>query len=91
MAQAREELRQAGVEQAKSAFFIGSRQAASVPGFIGVAVSRTSFWKAVVAFEAKCLSLDAAGVQMVQNIEEWSRSIEVGCQTGMEVNSDQGH
>ena len=89
MAQAREELRQAGVEQAKSAFFIGSRQAASVPGFIGVAVDRTSFWKAVVDFEAKRLSLDAAAAQIVQNVEEWSRSFEAGRQTGMEANSGQ--
>jgi len=47
--------------------------AASVPGFIGFAVGRTSFWKAVVDFETKRLSLEAAVTQIAQNFEEWNR------------------
>jgi myo-inositol catabolism protein IolC len=52
--------------------------AASVPGFIGFAVGRTSFWKAVVDFEAKRLSLEAAATQIAQHFEEWNRCFEAG-------------
>jgi len=52
--------------------------AASVPGFIGFAVGRTSFWKAVVDFEAKRLSLDAAALQIARNFEEWNQVFEAG-------------
>ena len=58
---------------------------------IGFAVGRTSFWKAVVGFEAKCLFLDAAAAQIVQHFEEWSQSFEAGRRTGMEANSSQDH
>lgn len=51
--------------------------AASVPGFIGFAVGRTSFWNAVVDFEAKRLSREAAAAQIAQHFEEWNRSFEV--------------
>jgi myo-inositol catabolism protein IolC len=57
--------------------------AASVPGFIGFAVGRTSFWKAVVDFEAKRLSQDAAAMQIAQNFEEWNRVFEAGRKTGL--------
>jgi len=63
--------------------------AASVPGFIGFAVGRTSFWKAVVDFEAKHLSLDAAAIQIAQNFEEWNQSFQAGRQTGMVANGGQ--
>ncbi|GHO59033.1 2-deoxy-5-keto-D-gluconate 6-phosphate aldolase domain-containing protein [Ktedonobacter robiniae] len=52
--------------------------AASVPGFIGFAVGRTSFWNAVADFEAKRLSLDAAATQIAQHFEEWNRCFEAG-------------
>jgi myo-inositol catabolism protein IolC len=52
--------------------------AASVPGFIGFAVGRTSFWKPVVDFEAKRLSLDAAATQIAQNFEEWNQIFKAG-------------
>ena len=63
--------------------------AASVPGFIGFAVGRTSFWKAVVDFEAKHLSLDAAAIQIAQHFEEWNQSFQAGRQTGMVANGGQ--
>ncbi|WP_374226871.1 2-deoxy-5-keto-D-gluconate 6-phosphate aldolase domain-containing protein [Ktedonobacter sp. SOSP1-85] len=52
--------------------------AASVPGFIGFAVGRTSFWNAVADFEAKRLSLDAAATQIAQHFEEWNQCFEAG-------------
>jgi myo-inositol catabolism protein IolC len=54
--------------------------AAGVPGFIGFAVGRTSFWKAVVDFEAKRLSREAAAAQIAQNFEEWNRNFEAARQ-----------
>lgn len=57
--------------------------AASVPGFIGFAVGRTSFWNAVVDFEAKRLSRESAAAQIAQNFEAWNQSFEAGCQAGM--------
>jgi myo-inositol catabolism protein IolC len=64
--------------------------AASVPGFIGFAVGRTSFWKAVVDFEAKRLSREDAATQIARNFEEWNRSFEAGRQTGAAATSGQG-
>lgn len=63
--------------------------AASVPGFIGFAVGRTSFWNAVVHFEAKRLSREAAAAQIAQHFEEWHRSFEVGRQAGMAAQGNQ--
>lgn len=57
--------------------------AASVPGFIGFAVGRTSFWQAIVDFEAKRLSLDAAATQIARNFEEWNRIFDAARQVGM--------
>jgi myo-inositol catabolism protein IolC len=59
-----------------------------VPGFIGFAVGRTSFWKAVVDFEAKRLSIDAAAAQIAQNFETWNRTFEVARLVGMGANGD---
>jgi myo-inositol catabolism protein IolC len=63
--------------------------AASVPGYIGFAVGRTSFWNAVVDFEAKRLTRDAAATQIAQNFEEWHRIFTAGRQAGMPDNGDQ--
>ena len=63
--------------------------AASVPGFIGFAVGRTSFWKAVVDFEAKRLSLDAAATQIAQNFEEWNRCFDAGRRAGIAADGGQ--
>jgi len=64
--------------------------AASVSGFIGFAVGRTSFWKAVVDFEAKRLSREVAAAQIAQNFEEWNQSFEAGRQAGMVAHGGQG-
>ncbi len=52
--------------------------AASVPGFIGFAVGRTSFWQSVVDFEAKHVSADEAAAQIAKNFEEWIHVFEAG-------------
>ena len=45
--------------------------AASVPGFIGFAVGRTSFWKPLVDFEAKRLSKEEVVTQIARHFEAW--------------------
>lgn len=65
--------------------------AASVSGFIGFAVGRTSFWKAVVDFEAKRLSREGAAAQIAQHFEEWNKNFEAGRQAGMAVHGGQSH
>jgi myo-inositol catabolism protein IolC len=52
--------------------------AASVPGYIGFAVGRTSFWSAIVDFEAKRLSPDTAATQIAENFEEWNQIFDAG-------------
>jgi myo-inositol catabolism protein IolC len=49
------------------------KTAASVPGFIGFAVGRTSFWQPLVDVEAKRLSKEEAARQISQNFEAWIR------------------
>ena len=50
--------------------------AASVPGFIGFAVGRTSFWQPLVDVEAKRISKEEAAIQIAHNFEEWIRIFE---------------
>jgi myo-inositol catabolism protein IolC len=50
--------------------------AARVPGFIGFAVGRTSFWQPLVDFEAKRNSQEEAAAQIARNFEEWIRLFE---------------
>jgi myo-inositol catabolism protein IolC len=45
--------------------------AAQVPGFIGFAVGRTTFWQPLVDVEAKRLSEVEAATQIAHNFEEW--------------------
>ena len=47
------------------------KTAASVPGFIGFAVGRTSFWQPLVDVEAKRLSQEEAATQIAHNFEAW--------------------
>ena len=47
------------------------KTAAGVPGFIGFAVGRTSFWKPLVDFEAKRISEEEAATQIAHNFTEW--------------------
>lgn len=54
------------------------KTAASTPGFIGFAVGRTSFWDALVAFEAKKISADEASSQIAHNFGEWISIFEEG-------------
>lgn len=54
------------------------KTAASVPGFIGFAVGRTSFWNPLVDFEAKKISDDEASSQIAHNFEEWISIFEEG-------------
>ncbi|MGI4856488.1 MAG: 2-deoxy-5-keto-D-gluconate 6-phosphate aldolase domain-containing protein [Janthinobacterium lividum] len=52
------------------------RIAASVPGFIGFAVGRTSFWDPVAAFEAKKISRDEAARQIGARYRQWADTFE---------------
>ena len=47
------------------------KTAASVPGFIGFAVGRTSFWQPLIDFEAKRISRGEAATHIAHNFEEW--------------------
>ncbi len=52
------------------------KTAASVPGFIGFAVGRTSFWQPLVDFEAKRISKVEAATRIAHNFEAWIRIFE---------------
>jgi myo-inositol catabolism protein IolC len=47
------------------------KKAASVPGFIGFAVGRTTFWQPLVDFEARRISQEEAATHIAHNFEEW--------------------
>ena len=47
------------------------KTAASVPGFIGFAVGRTSFWQPLVDVEAKRISKEEAATHIAHNFEAW--------------------
>ena len=52
------------------------KTAASVPGFIGFAVGRTSFWQPLVDFETKRISQEEAAAQIAHNFEAWIQIFE---------------
>ena len=52
------------------------KTAASVPGFIGFAVGRTSFWQPLVDVEAKRISQEEAATHIAHNFEAWIRLFE---------------
>ncbi|HJT57147.1 MAG TPA: DUF2090 domain-containing protein [Ktedonobacteraceae bacterium] len=52
------------------------KTAASVPGFIGFAVGRTSFWQPLVDVEAKRISQEEAARHIAHNFEAWIRIFE---------------
>ena len=52
------------------------KTAASVPGFIGFAVGRTTFWQPLVDVEAKRISKEEAATHIAHNFEEWIRLFE---------------
>jgi myo-inositol catabolism protein IolC len=47
------------------------KTAASVPGYIGFAVGRTSFWRPLVDCEAKRISKEEAATHIAHNFEAW--------------------
>jgi myo-inositol catabolism protein IolC len=47
------------------------KTAASVPGFIGFAVGRTSFWQPLIDVAAKRLSKEEAAIHIAHNFEAW--------------------
>ena len=50
--------------------------AASVPGFIGFAVGRTTFWDAVADYEAKRATRQQAAARIAQRFAEWASIFE---------------
>ncbi len=52
--------------------------AAGVPGFIGFAVGRTTFWDPLVDFRAKKMSREAAVAEIARRYREWVRIFEKG-------------
>jgi len=52
------------------------KTAASVAGFIGFAVGRTSFWQPLVDVEAKRISQEEAATQIADNFEAWIQIFE---------------
>jgi len=52
------------------------KTAARVPGFIGFAVGRTSFWQPLLDVEAKRISQEAAATQIAHNFEAWIQIFE---------------
>jgi myo-inositol catabolism protein IolC len=49
------------------------RTAATVPGFIGFAVGRTTWWQPVVDVENRRMSRQEAATEVAHNFEEWIR------------------
>jgi len=47
------------------------KAAAGVPGFIGFAVGRTTFWDALIAWREKKISRDEAVAQIAKNYQTW--------------------
>ena len=54
--------------------------AAGVPGFIGFAVGRTSFWDAVSGYRAQTLTRAEAATQIAARLREWVELFEGGHQ-----------
>ena len=54
----------------------GSTTAASVPGFIGFAVGRTTFWDAVADYEARQATRQEAASRIAQRYREWAAIFE---------------
>jgi len=55
--------------------------AAAVPGFIGFAVGRTSFWDAISSYRAQTLSRAEAATQIARRFREWVDIFEAGRQS----------
>ncbi len=56
----------------------GVTVAAGVPGFMGFAVGRTSFWDAVAGYRAQTLTSAEAATPMAGRLREWVDVFEAG-------------
>ena len=65
-----------GADEAKVRNWLAT--AASVSGFIGFAVGRTSFWDAVAGYRAQTLTRAAAAAQIARRLREWVDTFERG-------------
>ena len=65
-----------GADEAKVRGWLAA--AAGVPGFIGFAVGRTSFWDAVSSYRAQTLSRTEAATQIARRFREWVDIFEAG-------------
>jgi len=54
------------------------RTAASVPGFIGFAVGRTTFWDPLIDWRAKKTTREAALLEIARRFREWADTFEQG-------------
>jgi len=63
------------------------RTASDVPGFIGFAVGRTTWWNAMAAWHAKEISADAAVTQIAKRYRGWAAMFEKTPAPGNEQNS----
>ena len=54
------------------------RTAASVPGFIGFAVGRTTFWDPLIDWRAKTTTREAAVLEIARRFREWADTFEQG-------------
>ncbi len=52
------------------------KTAASVPGFLGFAVGRTSFWQPLLDVEANRISTEEAATRIAHHFEAWIRLFE---------------
>jgi myo-inositol catabolism protein IolC len=63
-----------GADETKVASWLET--AASVPGFIGFAVGRTTFWDAVAEYEAHTMTRHEASTRVAQRYREWAAIFE---------------
>lgn len=64
--------------------------AASVPGFIGFAVGRTTLWDAVAAYEAHTITRHEATVRVARRFREWAAIFERARPSSQPAPSDHG-
>jgi Uncharacterized protein conserved in bacteria (DUF2090)/Transketolase, thiamine diphosphate binding domain len=58
------------------------KTAAAVPGFIGFAVGRTSFWEPLTDWKDGRIARDAAVSEIARRYREWVDILESGCSPG---------
>jgi myo-inositol catabolism protein IolC len=65
-----------GADEAGVLAWLGT--AAAVPGFIGFAIGRTSFWDPLVGLRDRTLSRDAAAARIADRYAEWIQAFKAG-------------